>query len=646
MKQIRVLDQYTANRIAAGEVVERPASVVKEFVENALDAGAKTIAIETENGGLALIRVTDDGSGIPAEDTETAFLRHATSKISTTEDLFHIETLGFRGEALASIAAVSRTTLRTKTADAVSGVMVRVEGGDVAERAEAGLPEGTSMECADLFYNVPARLKFIKSPRAESAYISDYVSRMIMARPDVAFHLIQNNKTVYQSGGDGSLKNAVYCVYGSSVLPHLRAVSYEDGYLALSGFIGTEQIGRANRTAQSFYVNGRYIKSQKLSFALQRVFDTRLMTGRFPFGVINICINAGEIDVNVHPNKLDVRFRQEDRMIGALISACRRALADDNGLFTGEQSATYAYRECIPETNISPKDDLVENIPEKPAKTPHNRTEIDAFGQTADKLRLESLPSSAFAAHPVKEGIVIREGGGLGVYPRESSPMTAPAPQEERNATPPDTGCEFLDPGEGERQLSLDLTDASIIGQIFQCYWIVQQEDAVFFIDQHAAHERRLYERIMKNGVNSDAQMLLVPMVVKLAPIEFDTLMENLSQFEELGFGIEEFGPLTVSIRSVPTILGAPQTERFLHEAIAQLDKRNRLTGAEMKRAALITAACKAAVKAGEKLNQKEVEALLQQYAEEGIPMTCPHGRPVMVKMTKLELEKLFKRVL
>ncbi len=328
MKHIRVLDKYTADRIAAGEVVERPASVVKELVENALDAGTRTITIETLEGGLGLIRVTDDGCGIPAGEVQTAFLRHATSKIEDSDDLARIETLGFRGEALSSIAAVARVEMRTKTADAQAGAQIRVEGGDVLSFAETGVPDGTGVEVADLFYNVPARLKFVKNARAEAAYVGDYISRMIMARPDVAFRLVQSGRSVYKSAGDGDFLNAVYCVYGAEVMPHLKNIAYDDGYIALSGCVGTEQIGRANRTAQSFFINGRYIKSQKLSFALQRAYDARLMTGRFPFCAVSIRINSQEIDVNVHPNKLDVRFRQEERVVRALLHAARNALSE------------------------------------------------------------------------------------------------------------------------------------------------------------------------------------------------------------------------------------------------------------------------------------------------------------------------------
>ncbi|HWQ58098.1 MAG TPA: DNA mismatch repair endonuclease MutL [Clostridia bacterium] len=605
MKRIRVLDKYTADRIAAGEVVERPASVVKELVENALDAGARSISVETQGGGLDLIRAMDDGCGIPFDEVQTAFLRHATSKIEHSDDLAHIETLGFRGEALSSIAAVARVEMRTKTKDATSGAQIRLEGGDVLSLVESGVPDGTSVEVADLFYNVPARLKFVKNARAEAAYVSDYVSRMIMARPDVSFRLAQSGKTVYRSAGDGDFLNAIYCVYGAEVMPHLKKIEYDDGYVALSGYVGTEQIGRANRTAQSFFINGRYIKSQKLSFALQRAYDARLMTGKFPFCALSIALNSQEIDVNVHPNKLDVRFRQEERIVRALLNAARSAL-NEVTVFRGAIESTHE-----------------EARPERPA-----------FGRTDEVLRLEALPPEAFAAK-LTEKVVFRD---IGAAPPQQAQTVPPVAATAPISTPRPTAR--------EEQLNLGAKDIKIIGQLFDCYWVAQLENTVFFIDQHAAHERRLYEQIVKSGVNVDSQLLLVPEIVKLSPYEYDTLTSNLGAFTELGFEITEFGPLTVSVRAVPSILGAPQTAAFLREAIEQLDKKYRLNTVELKRAALIRAACRRAIKAGERPDPSEIAELLALYEREGIPMTCPHGRPVMIAMTRLEFEKLFKRVL
>ena len=657
MKRIKVLSQYTANQIAAGEVVERPASVVKELVENAIDAGASAITIETKGGGLEYIRVVDNGSGIPAEDAEIAFLRHATSKIGSADDLAHIETLGFRGEALASIAAVSHVTLRTRTADEEAGTFLRISGGDVNEKRAAGSPQGTAIEVENLFFNVPARLKFIKSARAEAAYISDYVSRMLMARPDIAFKLQQNGKTVFQSAGDGSLSDAIYCVYGGEVFPHLRELSYDDGYVRLSGFIATEEAARSNRNAQSFYINARYIKSQKVSFALQRAFDMRLMTGRFPFAVLGITISPNEIDVNVHPNKLDVRFKNEERILRAVTVAARHALGDPVAM--PAQRTTEAASNPTEFGRLADKQAFAAE--QKPVDVPRIMAYVPHDAMAAQKNTTDAattVPQDVFRTAEPSRAHVLREPAAAVASVRPAS-VAFPQPEAHKEIEKSalfegaNSICE-RDPDpqkrpvlpKQEEQTRLACNAYRIVGQVFDCYWIVQQDEDVFFIDQHAAHERRLYERFAEKGVAAQSQMLLIPAVVKLTPLEFETLMDNLPQFEELGFEIEEFGVLTVSVRAVPYLIGAPETASFLRQAIALLDKRNRLSTVELKRAALIQTACKHAVKAGEALDRVEIEALLREYEQTGAPLTCPHGRPVMVRMTKLEFEKLFKRVL
>ena len=671
MKRIKVLSQYTANQIAAGEVVERPASVVKELVENAIDAGSTAITIETKGGGLEYIRVSDNGSGIPAEDVETAFLRHATSKISTAEDLDNIGTLGFRGEALASIAAVSHVTIKTHTVEEEAGTLLRISGGDIQEKAAIGGTVGTTIEVENLFFNVPARLKFVKSSRSEAAYISDYVSRMLLARPDIAFKLIQNGKTVYQSAGDGSLYDAIYCVYGRDVFPHLRELSYDDGYVRLTGYIGTEQAAKNNRNAQSFFINGRYIKSQKLSYALQRAYDMRIMSGRFPFAVLNIQISAQEIDVNVHPNKLDVRFKNEERIMRAATIAARHALGDpvvmpnfynpdkNRNITNASQLAETQKSQTIPESEQEVRiTEYKETEPIKPGKS-------ENVQERPSDIFHNAMPSAAQIKPPVlrEPAVSVRPQVNTGLFRKPVEAMQAQ--QAIMPASPVKDWAKKEPPREAAlQQEKTEMADAkalqpekseqtafaceaySIIGQVFQCYWIVQQNDSVFFIDQHAAHERRLYERFAEKGVAAQSQMLLVPEIVKLSPLDYDTLMDNLPQFKELGFEIEEFGTLTVSVRAVPHLIGQPQTGAFLSEAIGLLDKRNRLSTVELKRAALIQAACKHAVKAGEKLDRMEIEALLHEYEVAGIPLTCPHGRPVMVRMSKLEFEKLFKRVI
>lgn len=327
-KRIQVLSKHTANQIAAGEVVERPASIVKELVENSIDAGSTAITIEINGGGIDYIKITDNGSGILSEDVPTAFLRHATSKISSADDLGHISTLGFRGEALSSIAAVSLLTMRTRTKGSESGTEIHIEGGDIKECAECGCAEGTAIEVRNVFYNVPARLKFLKSQRAEGAAISDYAARAIMGNPGVSIKLLNNGKVIYHSPGDGQLRSAIFCIYGGEVLPHIKEVDYDDGRFRITGYVGTESISRPNRQQQSLYINSRYVRSQQISYGVQRAFDTRIMVGKFPFYVLDIGVNYEDVDVNVHPNKMEVRFKDEQGAVRAATIATRMALGD------------------------------------------------------------------------------------------------------------------------------------------------------------------------------------------------------------------------------------------------------------------------------------------------------------------------------
>ena len=497
------------------------------------------------------------------------FRSHATSKISTADDLSHIETLGFRGEALASIAAVSHVTLKTCTAEEEAGTLLRISGGEVKENRTIGTPQGTAIEVENLFFNVPARLKFMKSARAESAYISDYISRMLMARADVAFKLVQNGKTVFQSAGDTNLQDAIYCVYGADMLPHLRELFYDDGYVRLSGFIATEQAARSNRNAQSFFINARYIKSQKLSFALQRAYDMRLMVGKFPFAVLNLAISPNEIDVNVHPNKLDVRFKNEERVMRAATIAARQALGDPVSMpIPRTAGGGWPQTEFSRSAEYARKAQDRETIPSITAYAPDSKEEcvaqassspFDASKKPAQPPILRE-PESVTVASQVKipeRQFTPWQKSSSSIPEALSAPKTEQAQEQDKRPAPL---------AERNEQLRLACGSYRIIGQVFDCYWIVQQHEAAFLIDQHAAHERRLYERFAEKGVAAQSQILLIPAVIKLLPLEFETLMENLPQFAELGFDIEEFGMLTVSVRAVPYLIGEPQAAAFLQD--------------------------------------------------------------------------------
>ena len=647
MKRIQVLSRHTANQIAAGEVVERPASVVKELVENSIDAGSTAVTVEINGGGIEYIRVTDNGSGIIPEDLPTAFLSHATSKISTAEDLAHIETLGFRGEALASIAAVSMLTMRTRTKNADEGAMIRIEGGEVKESGPSGCPEGSTTEVRNLFFNVPARLKFLKSQRAEAGAISDYISRVIMVNPAISFKLISNGKLLYHSPGDGQLKSAIFCVYGGETLPHIKPVDYDDGKIKITGYLGTEKLARPNRQHQSLFVNSRYVRSSQVSYGIQRAFDTRLMGGKFPFYVLNISVDFGDVDVNVHPNKMEVRFKDEQGAVRAATIAARMALGDP-------VAPVLTHEDIVPKPRVAPSEKkYAESIFIRPSEkiegfrssfagslnkpVPNAPVKIKEPVSSYNPPSAESiLPVGSLSYGSAREMTIEQK--------REEIKKEAAKPQFFVEAAIPAKKKEI--PPELPKQLDFGKVPYRIIGQLFGCYWVIQQGDEVFFIDQHAAHERRLYESIISKPLEPDSQLLLMPEIEKLTASEYVTLMENMQLFTELGFDIEEFGPLTVSIRAVPAIFSAPEAPAFIHEAIGILQNKNSLSTQDIKRSSLIQSACKHAIKAGDILSDIEIKTLLDEYSNSGVPMTCPHGRPVMVRMSKIEFEKLFKRVL
>lgn len=632
MNRIHVLQPHIANQIAAGEVVERPASVVKELVENALDAKATAVSVALQDGGLTSIRVTDNGTGIAPEDCLVAFERHATSKIEFAGDLNSIETLGFRGEALASIAAVSQVRLLTRTKEDEIGTVVRIEGGSCLENTPAACPEGTVLEVKNLFYNVPARRKFLKSARAETASAAEYVSRMILARPDVSFKLTANDKTLYQSAGNGSLQDAVFAVYGAEVLPHIKELLYDDGYVRYEGYIGTPSISRPNRTAQSFLLNGRYIRSITLSSAVYRAYDTRMMVGRFPFIVLHITLSSAEVDVNVHPTKLEVRFANENRLTSALTAACAKAL----GL-------SMAPSITLPESNRSTNPvNTIQNIVGQQVKN---------VGLTADKQVPTPVKPAIRAELPtVAPTLPLREAAE-----RQPSSMQQKQEinQEEKGEPLPQIRIVSLAKQEQIKretapkpvQETFGTQPYSIIGKAFETYWLVQQGESLFLIDQHAAHERKLFETLMAQLDEPVMQPLLIPEIMKLSPDEWEQYRQNAEVLHSLGFDTEEFGIFTLRVLAMPFVLQNAPVAAMLHEVLHTLCTKGKASTVELRREAIIQASCKHAIKGGDTVSKEEIEGLLKEFAKTGSPMTCPHGRPIMTQISKTELEKLFKRI-
>lgn len=622
IRRIQVLDPQLANKIAAGEVVERPASVVKELVENSLDAGATAVTVEINEGGTEYIRVTDNGCGIPSEDVKTAFLRHATSKLRSAEGLDGIETLGFRGEALASIAAVAHIVMRTRTEEEEHGTLISIDGGEVKDIQPCGCPVGTNIEIRELFYNVPARLKFLKSPRAEAAAVGDYILRLILSNTEVSFKFINNGKPVYHSAGDGSLENALICVYGSEIAEHIKPVSFDDGYMLISGFCGDEEIAKANRIHQSVFVNGRYIRSQQIAFAAQRAYTTRLMAGRFPFLAINIRLSPREVDVNVHPNKLTVRFRDEERVSSAVMLAVKDAL-EGNTLFESKPAEEPKTAEPVRDVySVFHKSD------DKPAQidiTPLTEPEKPAPA-AVDTPKPSPEREPVILHDSASEGAAAEEKDFNGVLHYSFAPKNKPEPE----------ACE---------PIAFGVDPYTVTGVIFDTYIVVEQGDQVFFIDQHAAHERILYERLIRNELRFDSQLLFTSEIITLSPTEFACVAENAERFRELGFDIEEFGPLSVSVHAVPTGVKKESVERLVHDMTDILLRQGSVTELDIVRGSLIQASCKHAIKGGRALNHTEIEEILSHYADGSTPLTCPHGRPVMLRRTKRDFEKLFKRI-
>ena len=645
MKRINVLAPNIANKIAAGEVVERPASVVKELIENSIDAGSTAITVEIMNGGISYIRITDNGSGIDENDVETAFLRHATSKLSAADDLSHIETLGFRGEALASIAAVSKVKMRTRTQAAEYGTMICIEGGVVTAKEPSGCPCGTTIEVSELFFNVPARLKFLKSPRSEAALIGDYVMRLILSNPSVSIKFINNGKTIYQSAGDGSLENAVFCVYGTEVTANLFPVNYDDGYLKLTGYVGSESLARNSRSQQSLFVNHRYIKSATVSYSVQRAFDTRLMHGKFPFFILDMLVSSYEIDVNVHPNKLEIRFKDDQRIGNSVLRAVNAAidyLPFDNAsgaepvlkseapkpeklysLFENKHDGDNKSFELSRESafNSGDKSTYVVYSNDKETNVPFISDNTDSVSRVVLHDRgNSSMPAFNFPS--VQE---ISDPGSIPVFSANNDKKRSP---------------EISKP----EQILLCDSPYTVIGAAFDTYIIVQQQDILFLIDQHAAHERMLYEKLIKDELRFDSQILLVPERITLDPVQYEILCENLERFTELGFSVQPLNGTMIRIDAVPSMVSS-NAAGFISDAVSVIADAGSVSELDLVRSKLIQTACKKALKAGDRLEKEEIYEIIEAYKNGATPMTCPHGRPVIISITKTDLQKRFKRI-
>lgn len=626
MREIAVLDQVTIDKIAAGEVVERPSSVVKELVENAIDAGASAVTVEIKDGGKTFLRITDNGCGIPKSQVPLAFLRHATSKIQKVEDLMNIVSLGFRGEALSSISAVSQVELITKTASDMAGVRYIIEGGIEKSIEEIGAPEGTTFLVRNLFYNVPARSKFLKTAATEGGYISSLMEQMALSHPEVSFKYMMNGQVKLHTSGNGNQKDVIYQIYGRDITRELLEIHFENELLEIHGYIGKPTVSRGNRNFENYYINGRYVKNRILMRAIEDAYKGFLMQHQFPFVSLQISMTGNGLDVNVHPAKMEVRFSREQEVYQTLY----RVLSD--ALYQRELIPEISFEREQPKKKEEPKLSRA-SIPE-----PFEKNRLQHSAQTKVLRETASYP----AATGKQTDIAAVKQTDVPEKPAKKVPEQKIA--EQRPALPEHFHQESL---LDQPMLSVQARrQHKLIGQLFDTYWLVQYEESFYIIDQHAAHEKVLYERIVKEWKNKNihAQYLSPPIVISLSMEEEALLKDQKHLFEEFGFELEHFGGREYNIRAVPANLyGIDQKALFL-ELLGNLDKDGKQTP-DMLLHKLATAACKAAVKGNQRLSPAEADRLIDELLQLDNPYHCPHGRPTIISMTKTELEKKFRRI-
>ena len=636
MRKIAVLSQNTIDKIAAGEVVERPASVVKELVENAIDAGATAITVEIKEGGISFIRVTDNGGGIPKEQVTLAFLRHATSKITQAEDLLQITSLGFRGEALSSISAVSQMEVITKAPEDFMGVRYVIEGGQEKTLEDVGAPNGTTMLVRNLFFNTPARKKFLKTAMTEAGYVSSYMEQLALSHHNISFKYMVNGQLRLHTSGNANLKDVIYGIYGRDITRELLPVQYEASGLSVSGFIGKPSIARGNRNFENYYINGRYVKSKLLMKAIEEAYKPYMMQHKYPFVCLQYDIHGEDVDVNVHPTKMEVRFQNQSAVYNATYDLITDALAG---------------KEIIPEVSLTPK----QTVSEKPFQLKKEEKILVPEPFEKNRIAEEKLiyhpvglrPASALPkAENKTEPISVNES----VKPKESEIQAKP--EEQKQEPFPKEKSEVVKPEQMElfdnRLLSKEARiHHRIIGQLFNTYWLVEYDNKFYIIDQHAAHEKVLYERFLKEFAKKEilSQMVSPPSLISLNLQESNLLKANLEIFREFGFEISEFGGKEYSIHAVPANIYGVSVQELFIQILDSLDQEHVSKTPDILAERIATAACKAAVKGNNKLSVKEADALIDELLSLENPYNCPHGRPTIISMTKYELEKKFKRI-
>lgn len=613
---IKELDQSTINQIAAGEVVERPSSIVKELMENSIDAGATMISVEIEDGGTKSIRITDNGKGIDKEDIRIAFLRHTTSKIKTALDLLNVSSLGFRGEALSSIAAVCQVELLTRTKDSIVGCRYRIEGGKEVALEEIGIPVGTTFIVNNIFFNTPARRKFLRTAQTESGYVADIVEKIALSHPEIAINFKSNGKVRIHTSGNGNLKDVIYSIYGKEITQNLLEVKEENDFMKISGYIGKAIISKGNRTFENYFINGRYIKSNIISKAIEDGYKFILMQHKYPFTVINFEINPEFLDVNVHPSKMELRFRKSESIYPIISETINDCLIEKPNIIDvkleQEKEITESYK-YVPEPFEIKRNETAK----------HNEYNFSAsFGESVNETDDYTTDSKNLILENDLNDKQIQN--------------TSAYVQRELTETYDDFLTEVAKPKH------------KIIGQVFETYWIIEYEDKMYIIDQHAAHEKVMFESLMDKLKNKSisTQMINPPIILNLSLKEFDLVNKYLDSFKEIGFDIEPFGGQDFVIRGVPSDLYSLDSQQVLMGIVDSLTNEAGKMVPDIITEKIASMSCKAAVKGNSKLSYDEADRLISQLLTLENPYNCPHGRPTIISMSKYELEKKFKRII
>lgn len=667
MPEIQLLDQATINQIAAGEVIDRPSSVVKELLENAIDAKATAITVEIKDGGISFIRITDNGCGIEKDQVRKAFLRHATSKLHTIDDLLDIGSLGFRGEALSSIAAIAQVELISKPPEAMLGISYQIEDGEEKSLTQIGAPDGTTILVRNLFYHVPARKKFLKTAATEGNYINQLMENMAMLRPDISMRFINGGQNKLYTSGNGRLKDLIYTIYGREISSNVLEISYECPLFAVTGYIGKPIISRGNRTFENYYINGRFVKSRLIAAAIEQAYKPFMMQHRYPFTVLHIKIKPELIDVNVHPAKMEVRFQQENEIYELLAGAIENTLrgkefipdVSDDGKAEKkvqekqklpepfEQRRLQAMKEIIPPP---PAEHKTQN--EQKPSAEHKTQSEQKLPRNEEQPKVSSKLSEPVCEYKAEKKQTIKDSdskweSASGIHKRigqdVSQTVNQMPTQPEQKLEKPEQQTLFTEPLLSEKAR----IHHRLIGQLFDTYWLIQYGNQLYIMDQHAAHEKVNYERLMEAYRKKEriTQFVSPPMVISLTRAEEAILEEFKSEFERIGFTIEPYGGREYAISEIPADLyGINEKDLFL-EMLSDLEDRGSMQPSELIASKLASMSCKAAIKGGQKISFQEADALVSQLLTLENPYACPHGRPTIITMTKYELEKKFKRI-